>query len=109
MLERGDLVGPRLADDHDPLKIVLDLAELDRSGYDVSEWLREHHRIDVGLSDHRRMAAQITVADDEETTGRLIAALRDLTGRIDEIRPAKLIDLPEPGDRRLKTFRVVKR
>ncbi|WP_027930545.1 aminotransferase class I/II-fold pyridoxal phosphate-dependent enzyme [Amycolatopsis thermoflava] len=102
VMERDDLVGPRLADDHDPLKIVLDLAELDRSGYDASEWLREHHRLDMGLSDHRRMAAQITIADDEETTGRLLTAIRDLADRAGEIRPAKPVDLPEPGELELE-------
>lgn len=45
VLDRDDLVGPELADDRDPLKIVVDLVELDRTGYDANEWLREHQRV----------------------------------------------------------------
>ncbi|WP_215549704.1 aminotransferase class I/II-fold pyridoxal phosphate-dependent enzyme [Amycolatopsis sp. CA-230715] len=102
VLGRADLVGPGLADDNDPLKILIDTAELDRSGYDVNQWLRERHRIDMGLSDHQRMAAQITVADDGETTGRLVDAVRSLVGRLDEIPVAEPIDLPSPADLELE-------
>jgi arginine decarboxylase len=102
VLGRDDLVGPELADDHDPLKIVLDLIDLRRSGYDVNEWLRENHRIDVGLSDHRRIAAQITVADDPETTGRLVTALEALVDHIDDLPEAKPLDLPAGGELELE-------
>ncbi|MGW5359012.1 aminotransferase class I/II-fold pyridoxal phosphate-dependent enzyme [Actinopolymorpha pittospori] len=97
LLERDDLVGPELADDHDPLKLMIDLADLGRSGYDVNEWLRANHRVDLGLSDHRHVVAQITVADDEETVGRLVAALRDLVDRVEEVPAARRVEIPPPG------------
>ncbi|HET9137940.1 hypothetical protein [Actinophytocola sp.] len=31
--------------------------ELGRAGYQASEWPRTHCQVDLGLSDHRRMAA----------------------------------------------------
>jgi arginine decarboxylase len=102
VMERADMVGPDLADDHDPLKIVIDLAELGQSGYNANEWLREVHRIDVGLSDHRRVAAQITVADDVNTARRLVTALRELVDRIDELPRTVPIDLPAPGELELE-------
>ncbi|QRP50868.1 aminotransferase class I/II-fold pyridoxal phosphate-dependent enzyme [Amycolatopsis sp. FDAARGOS 1241] len=102
VMERPDFVGPGLADDQDPLKIVLDLAELGRSGYDVNNWLRDEHRVDLGLSDHRRVTAQLTVADDEETASRLVAAIRSLAERADELPAAKPIDLPGPGELELE-------
>jgi arginine/lysine/ornithine decarboxylase len=102
VMSRSDFVGPGLADDQDPLKIVLDLVELDRSGYDANQWLREHHHVDFGLSDHRRITAQITVGDDDETVRRLVGAIRDLADRIDEIPAAKPVDLPAPGELELE-------
>ncbi|TDQ00288.1 aminotransferase class I/II-fold pyridoxal phosphate-dependent enzyme [Labedaea rhizosphaerae] len=101
-LTRDDLVGPERAFDADPLKVVIDVSGLGRSGYDANKWLREHHRIDVGLSDHRRMAAQITVADDEETTDRLLQALRELVDHTDDLPEPKPIALPAPGELELE-------
>jgi len=98
VLGREDLVGPGRADDHDPLKILVDLHELGRTGYLANEWLREHERVDVGVSDHRRIAAQLTVADDEGTAGRLVEAVRHLVESIDEVPPAAPMELPEPGE-----------
>ncbi|MCP2166482.1 aminotransferase class I/II-fold pyridoxal phosphate-dependent enzyme [Goodfellowiella coeruleoviolacea] len=102
VIPRDGLVGPTLADDQDPLKVMVDLTDLGRSGYDANEWLREHQRVDMGLSDHRRMAAQITVADDDQTTGRLVGALRALVEHIEELPPAKPIALPAPGELELE-------
>jgi arginine/lysine/ornithine decarboxylase len=102
VLGRGDLVGPDRAYDHDPLKIVMDLHGFGRSGYDANEWLRQHKRVDVGLSDHRRISAQLTVADDEEAVDALVAAVRALIDHIDELPPAKPIALPAPGELELE-------
>ncbi|OLR93613.1 aminotransferase class I/II-fold pyridoxal phosphate-dependent enzyme [Actinokineospora bangkokensis] len=102
VVSREDVVGPGKADDHDPLKIVMDLSELGISGYDAADWLREHHRVDVGLSDHRRMAAQITVADDDGTVSRLVDAVVDLAEHARELPRAERVDVPEPGELELE-------
>jgi arginine decarboxylase len=102
VLGHGDLVGPERAYEHDPLKIVLDLDELGRSGYQANEWLRDHERIEVGMSDHRRIAAQLTVADDEHTVDRLVQGLRSLVAHADELPAAKPIELPAPGELELE-------
>ena len=62
---------------------------LDVSGYDAANWLREHQRVDMGLSDHYRIKATLSVADDDQTATRLISALRALTNHA--------ADLPEPS------------
>ncbi|SDM62778.1 aminotransferase class I/II-fold pyridoxal phosphate-dependent enzyme [Allokutzneria albata] len=97
-----DFTESGLADDQDPLKVVVDVAELGVSGYTVNEWLREHRKVDVGLSDHRRFAAQITVADDEATVEELVAAVRAAVQRADDLPRAKPIDLPDPGELELE-------
>ena len=51
---RDELLGAEASHDLDPLHVVIDVSGLDINGYDAADWLREHQRIDMGLSDHRR-------------------------------------------------------
>jgi hypothetical protein len=44
------------------------------SGYQATDWLREHERIDIGLTDHRRILATLSMADDESSAQRLRGA-----------------------------------
>jgi arginine/lysine/ornithine decarboxylase len=98
-----EFVGPRLASSFDPLKVVVDVSGLGISGYQAADWLREHKYVTVGLSDHRRIVAMITVADDEHTVSTLVVALRALTEGAEEMpRPPK-VDLPRPADLELRT------
>ncbi|MFC7614905.1 aminotransferase class I/II-fold pyridoxal phosphate-dependent enzyme [Actinokineospora soli] len=102
VMDRDDLVGPDRADDLDPLKIVIDLDELGISGYAANGWLREHQLVEVGLSDHRRIAAQITVADTRATGDRLVEAVAALVEHRADLPPAKRVDLPAPGELELE-------
>jgi arginine/lysine/ornithine decarboxylase len=86
---------------YDPLKIVIDVSELGISGYQGADWLREHQRVTVGLSDHRRMVAQLTIADDDRTARTLVKAVAALT-EADLPRPRR-IDLPAPAELELET------
>ncbi|MEW2554264.1 aminotransferase class I/II-fold pyridoxal phosphate-dependent enzyme [Streptomyces zhihengii] len=97
-----DFCGPGLAAEFDPLPVVMDIADLGVSGYDAADWLREHHRADMHLFDHRRISAQLTHADDEETTGVLLTALRDLVRHAGDLRPAPRVDVPAPADLRME-------
>ncbi|GAB1509314.1 ornithine decarboxylase [Actinophytocola sp. KF-1] len=96
-----EFTGPELARSIDPLKIVIDVSGMGISGYQAADWLREHQRVTVGLSDHRRIVAQLTVADDEETAGVLVSAVRAL-GEADLPTP-RPVDLPAPADLELAT------
>lgn len=75
---RDELVSEEASHDLDPLHVLIDVGALGVSGYQVADWLRAEHRIDMGLSDHRRVEATLSLADDEATTGRLLEALRQL-------------------------------
>ena len=75
---REELLGAEASHDLDPLHVVIDVSELDVSGYDAADWLRGQQRIDMGLSDHRRIEATLSVADDDRSAVRLVAALRAL-------------------------------
>ncbi|MFI6206434.1 aminotransferase class I/II-fold pyridoxal phosphate-dependent enzyme [Streptomyces sp. NPDC051041] len=104
--DRSDFCGPRLADDFDPLPVVIDITGLGITGFQASDWLREHRGIDAHLTDHRRIGAQITYGDDEETTGELLAALKDLAGAAADLGPAPRVAVPSPDELRTEQVRL---
>jgi len=101
-----DFCGPGLAHDFDPLPVVMDIGELGTSGYRAADWLRTHHHIDAHLFDHRRISTQLTHADDEQTTARLLAALRDLADHTAELRDVPQVAVPPPADLRMDQARL---
>ncbi|MEE1787099.1 ornithine decarboxylase [Streptomyces sp. SP17BM10] len=98
---RSQFCAMHRAADFDPLQLVIDLAALRTDGYQAADWLRAHHRMDLHLADHRRIGAQLTVADGRDTVDALVVALRDLVDHVGELRPAAAIDVPDPADLRL--------
>ncbi|MEV0230944.1 ornithine decarboxylase [Nonomuraea sp. NPDC050786] len=103
---RDDFCGPGRAFDADPLQLVVDVSALGTGGYQIADWLREHHAINVGLADHRRVGVQLTHADDGQTTEALLAALQDLSGRATELPPPPHVELPSPAELRLEQAMV---
>ncbi len=95
---REDFCGPGRAADLDPLQVIVDISRLGTT----ADWIREHHRINLHLSDHRRTSAQLTHADDADSADALIAALRDVVDHVDELRPAAQVEIPDPADLRLE-------
>ncbi|WP_299538277.1 aminotransferase class I/II-fold pyridoxal phosphate-dependent enzyme [uncultured Streptomyces sp.] len=104
--DADDFCGPGRATEFDPLPVVVDLSGLGITGYQAADWLRERHRLDMHLSDHRRINAQITHADDSTTTSRLIAGLRDLARHAGDLPPAPRVVVPDPSDLRLQQARL---
>ncbi|MEU9090472.1 hypothetical protein [Streptomyces sp. NPDC048428] len=98
--DRDDFCAPGRAFDMDPLQVFIDLSGLKFSGYDAADWMRRHHRINLHTSDHRRINAQLTHADDETTTARLLDGLRDLVAHADELPPAPAMRIPDPTELR---------
>ncbi len=101
--EGEELCGPNSAADIDPLKLVIDLIDLDVSGYEAAKWLRDNKSVEVGLSDHRRVTVQITQGDDEARVDALVEALQALAHNASELPSIPRIDLPEPGELELET------
>ncbi|PAZ10954.1 ornithine decarboxylase [Streptomyces sp. SA15] len=104
--DRDDFCGPGLADDLDPLPGVIDIEALGITGYRAADWLREHKSIDCHLTDHRRIGAQITHADDHETAAELLAALKDLARAAPELRPGPRVEVPLPSELRMVQARL---
>ncbi|MGV9278876.1 aminotransferase class I/II-fold pyridoxal phosphate-dependent enzyme [Streptomyces griseosporeus] len=104
--DRADYCGPGLADDFDPLPVVIDLSGLGVTGYRAADWLREHRQVDMHLTDHRRIGAQITFGDDRETTGELLAALKDLARVAPKLRGGPQVDVPTPEELRMEQVQL---
>ncbi len=96
-----EFTSPDAACTFDPLKIVIDVSELGISGYQAADWLREQERVAVGLSDHRRIVAHLTIADDASTAATLLRAVAAL-GEAGLPAPRE-VDLPSPADLELRT------
>lgn len=99
---RADFCGPGRGHDMDPLQVVADVSALGMTGYQAADWLREHHRIDLHLCDHRRIGAQLSHADNDATARRLIDGLRDLSRSAGRIGVTEPVLVPSPGELRLE-------
>jgi arginine/lysine/ornithine decarboxylase len=101
-----EFLGPDRAAQLDPLQIIIDISELGVIGYSAADWLRDHHRINLHISDHRRISAQLSHADDEHSAQTLIRALRDLADHAaagdSELRPSGQVHVPPPAELRLE-------
>ncbi|MFD8611596.1 aminotransferase class I/II-fold pyridoxal phosphate-dependent enzyme [Streptomyces sp. NPDC059631] len=100
--DRDDFCGPGLADDFDPLPVVIDVTGLGITGYQAADWLREHRQVDAHLNDHRRIGAQLSHGDDWETASELLAALKDLAAAAPELTGSPRIEVPDPAGLRME-------
>jgi arginine decarboxylase len=101
-----ELIREEASHDLDPLHVLIDLSELGISGYQAADWLREHHRLDVGLSDHRHIEATFSIADNDESAGRLRAALERLVQSAGDLPRPHPVEIPAPEELELETVRL---
>jgi arginine decarboxylase len=98
-----ELVHAEASGDLDRLQVLTDVSGLGISGYQAADWLREHQHVDVGLSDHGRILATLSMADDEHTTRRLREALQALAAAAPQLPAPQPVQLPEPKDLELES------
>ncbi|BBY74371.1 arginine decarboxylase [Mycolicibacterium parafortuitum] len=98
-----ELLGEQASHDLDRMQVLLDVSATGTSGYQAVDWLREHRRVDVGMSDHRRILATLSTADDTATTGRLLEALQAWRRAADDFDSPPEIHLPDPEELQLET------
>jgi arginine/lysine/ornithine decarboxylase len=98
-----ELLGEQASHDLDRMQILIDVSDLGVSGYQCQSWLRENCRLDLGHSDHRRILATLSVADDAYTAGRLVDALTELSVAAADLPAPQPISLPSPEDLQLET------
>ncbi|MEE2033424.1 aminotransferase class I/II-fold pyridoxal phosphate-dependent enzyme [Rhodococcus chondri] len=95
------LLGDEASHDLDRLQILIDVSALGVSGYQCADWLREHCRVDMGMTDHRRILATMSMADNDATTNRLVESLGMLVRAAESFEPPPEVYLPSPGELQL--------
>lgn len=98
-----ELLGVEASHDLDRLQVLLDIGETGVTGYDAQAWLRENELVDLGMSDHRRILATLSFADDTATTGRLVSAIGRWREQASPDHAVQEIRLPEPAELQLET------
>jgi lysine decarboxylase len=101
-----ELLGHEASHDLDRLQILMDVSATGTSGYQAADWLREHKQIDVGMSDHRRILATITFADDKATGERLLDALWGWRKAANDFDSPPPIRLPSPQEIELENVQL---
>ncbi len=84
----------------DPTRLTICATEIGWTGYQLEEYLREEHNIQVELSDLFNVLALFTMGHKQEHADRLVAALEALPRRSAVELPAVSFPLPVP-ERRL--------
>ncbi|VFA94032.1 Arginine decarboxylase [Nocardia farcinica] len=97
-----ELLGVEASHDLDRLQVLMDISGTGATGYEAADWLRENRRIDLGLSDHRRILATLSLADDDETITTLVDAVAAWREQLAEPAPHH-IRLPEPDELQLES------
>jgi arginine decarboxylase len=101
-----ELLGHQASHDLDRLQILMDLSGTGTSGYQAADWLREHKQIDLGMSDHRRVLATMSFADDKATGERLLDALWAWRKAANDFDPPPPIRLPSPKEIELENVQL---
>jgi len=74
-----ELLGEEATYDYDPTKLTIHVRHLGITGYDAENWLREHYRLEVELSDMYNILCLVTPGDDEDSIGILLESLRAMS------------------------------
>jgi arginine/lysine/ornithine decarboxylase len=98
-----ELLGAEASHDLDRMQVLIDVSGTGTSGYQAADWLREQRGVDVGMSDHRRILATMSFADDDDTAERLLSALYDWRHVAESFETPPTIELPSPDEIELDT------
>ncbi|WP_029116328.1 aminotransferase class I/II-fold pyridoxal phosphate-dependent enzyme [Mycobacterium sp. URHB0044] len=101
-----ELLGVEASHDLDRLQVLLDVSATGTSGYQAADWLREHRQIDMGMTDHRRILATLSFADDADSARRLMDGLTAWRRAAADFEPPQAIRLPSPEELELETVEL---
>lgn len=98
-----ELLGEEASCDLDTTQVLMDLSATGTSGYQAADWLREHCQLDLGMSDHRRILATMSFADNKQTADRLVSAMTMWRKAAEGFDRPPQIRLPSPAELQLET------
>lgn len=81
----------------DETKVTLDLAGIGMTGFEAADWLYNVRRVTAEGIDHRHLMFVVSLADDDISIDRLVAAVREVA-RIGRSRGRTVPDLPDAGE-----------
>lgn len=95
-----ELLGTEATFNYDPTKVTIHVRHLGITGYETENWLREHYKIEVELSDMYNILCLITPGDTDDSVNILLNALQDLSRTYYQVNPAhelvvKVPDIPQ--------------
>lgn len=93
-----ELLHEQASHDLDILHVLIDVSALSVTGYQVADWARAVHNVDLGLSDHRRVEATLSMADSDDAVALLLSVLEDLTTAADRFDRHDTVTMPSFGD-----------
>ncbi len=99
----NELLGVEASHDLDHLQILIDISQTGTSGYQAADWLREHQQLDLGMSDHRRVLATMSLADREPTAERLLGSLSAWRAAAAEFPHPRPLYVPSPRQLELES------
>jgi arginine decarboxylase len=79
-----ELLGEEATYDYDPTKLTIHVRHLGITGYDAENWLREHYRLEVELSDMYNILCLVTPGDDENSIGILLESMQAMSDAYQE-------------------------
>ncbi|OBA80196.1 ornithine decarboxylase [Mycobacterium sp. 1164966.3] len=98
-----ELLGKEASCDLDVTQVLMDVSATGTSGYQAADWLRENCQLDLGMSDHRRILATMSFADDKRTADRLVAAMTQWRSAVEDFDKPPQIRLLSPEELQLET------
>ncbi|OBJ51056.1 aminotransferase class I/II-fold pyridoxal phosphate-dependent enzyme [Mycobacterium asiaticum] len=98
-----ELLGEEASCDLDTTQVLMDLSATGTSGYQAADWLREHCQLDLGMSDHRRILATMSFADNKQTADRLVSAMTMWRKAAEDFDRPPQIRLPSPAELQLES------
>jgi arginine/lysine/ornithine decarboxylase len=101
-----ELLGAQASHDLDRMQVLIDVSATGTSGYQAADWLRAHAHVDMGMTDHRRILATLSMSDDKESLGRLTDALRAWRTAADDFESPPRIALPSPEELQLESVEL---
>ena len=103
---RDELLGKEASCDLDTTQVLMDVSATGTSGYQAADWLRENCQLDLGMSDHRRILATMSFADDQQTAERLITAMTQWRTAAEDFDKPPHIQLPSPDELQLESVQL---
>lgn len=89
-------LGSEAVYDMDETKLLIHLEKMSINGNEAENWLREHHNIEVELSDIYNLLCLVTPGDTQQTIDHLLTALREMSNQFYQAGQSSTVQIHLP-------------